>query len=103
MAINLITDAWIPARMGSGAIRLIRPAEVADPELVSLAMPRPDLNGAVTEFLIGLLTTAAAPLNEEEWASRWASPPSPEQPWGTIWPQTAISASPRTRGRSYGS
>ena len=23
--------------------------------------------------------------------------------WGTIWPQTAISASTRTRGRSYGS
>lgn len=68
---NLITDAWIPARTRSGMVRTIRPAEVGDPDLVALALPRPDLNGAVTEFLIALLTTAATPADEEAWAAWW--------------------------------
>jgi CRISPR system Cascade subunit CasA len=79
MPINLINDAWIPARTRSGAIRKICPAEAADPEFAMLAMPRSDLNCALTEFLIALLTTAAAPANEEAWTLWWQSPPTPQQ------------------------
>ena len=45
---------------------------------MSLAWPRPDFNGAANEFLIGLLSTAAAPSNEAEWAEWWEHPPAPE-------------------------
>jgi CRISPR system Cascade subunit CasA len=79
MAHNLITSAWIPAFHRSGSVRAIRPAEVSDHDLIGLALPRPDLNGAVTELLIALLTTCAAPADEEAWRAWWASPPSPEQ------------------------
>jgi CRISPR system Cascade subunit CasA len=79
MTINLITDAWMPARTREGGVRYIRPAEVGDTDLTGLAFPRPDLNGAATEFLIGLLTTAAAPATEEAWSAAWSSSPSPAQ------------------------
>jgi CRISPR system Cascade subunit CasA len=79
MALNLITSAWIPAFHRSGFVRAIRPAEVSDPDLVGLALPRPDLNGAVTELLIALLATCAAPADEEAWRAWWISPPLPEE------------------------
>ena len=59
MSINLINDAWIPVWTRAGTSGTICPAEAAIP--IVLAMPRPDLNGALTEFLIALLTTAAVP------------------------------------------
>jgi CRISPR system Cascade subunit CasA len=76
---NLITDAWMPARTRSGKVRFIRPAEAGDPDLVALSLPRPDLNGAATEFLIGLLTTTAAPATEEAWSAAWSAPPPPDK------------------------
>ena len=45
---------------------------------VAFAWPRPDFNGAAHEFLIGLLSTAAAPENDDEWDEWWIEPPSPE-------------------------
>ena len=45
---------------------------------VAFAWPRPDFNGAACEFLIGLLSTAATPEDEDEWEEWWNSQPSPE-------------------------
>ncbi len=45
---------------------------------MAFAWPRPDFNGAAHEFLIGLLSTAAAPRDDEEWEDWWQSPPAPE-------------------------
>jgi CRISPR system Cascade subunit CasA len=88
MTLNLITSAWIPAFSRSGSVRAIRPAEVGDPDLVGLALPRSDLNGAVTELLIALLTTCAAPADEEAWRVWWASPPLPEELDAAMAPHT---------------
>ena len=74
---NLITEQWIPVRTHDGAVRHIRPAEVGNPDIAAVAFPRSDLNGAVTEFLIALLSTAAAPADEEGWATMWDAPPDP--------------------------
>ena len=79
---NLISDSWLPVRRRSGVVEFIEPWRVAegfdsDP-CVAFAWPRPDFNGAAHEFLIGLLSTAATPKDEDEWDEWWNSPPAPE-------------------------
>lgn len=62
--------AWIaPADLTDG---------LRDDPPVAFAWPRPDFNGAAHEFMIGLLTTAATPNDEEEWHRWWLEPPDPE-------------------------
>ncbi len=43
---------------------------------MAVATPRPDFDGAVTEFLIGLLAVALAPVDEVDWEGRWQTPPT---------------------------
>ena len=78
---NLINAAWLPVRRRSGAVEHIQPWRVTDgigeDPFVAFAWPRPDFNGAAHEFLIGLLSTAAAPRDDEEWEDWWSNPPEP--------------------------
>ena len=77
---NLINDPWIPIHRASGRQERIAPwqiTETNDP-ILSLAAPRPDFNGALAQFLIGLLQTTAAPADNEVWGDWLESPPSPE-------------------------
>lgn len=79
---NLISDPWLPVRRRSGVVEFIEPWRIAegfdsDP-CVAFAWPRPDFNGAAHEFLIGLLSTAATPRDEDDWVEWWNSPPAPE-------------------------
>jgi CRISPR system Cascade subunit CasA len=77
MAYNLIDERWIPVERRSGKLDLIAPAEVADREdpPVRVASPRPDFDGALLEFVVGLLQTAAAPARERGWEEWLQSPP----------------------------
>ena len=59
---NLLEERWIPIRRASGAVDRIAPHEITeridtDPVL-ALDAPRPDFNGALIQFLIGLVQTA---------------------------------------------
>ncbi len=77
---NLIEDAWIPARRRSGKVERISPCQLtdslaADP-FIQLAPPRPDFNGALVQFLIGLLQTCFAPEDGREWRMRLRKPPA---------------------------
>ncbi|HAU16288.1 MAG: type I-E CRISPR-associated protein Cse1/CasA [Pseudomonadales bacterium] len=75
---NLIEDKWIPITTVSGDNKLIAPWEltdVTDPP-VELNCPRPDFQGGLYQFLIGLLQTCFAPQDEEEWLRFWQSPPA---------------------------
>ena len=85
---NLLRDAWLPVirRSSTGgtfsAPALVRPAEItsdfdANP-VVALAWPRPDFRAAGLELLIGLVSTAAPPAEEDDWETGWDGPPSPE-------------------------
>jgi CRISPR system Cascade subunit CasA len=60
-AMNLVTDPWIPVRRLTGAHRLIRPLDLSDTNdpPMELAAIRPDFNGALAQFLIGLLQLIA--------------------------------------------
>jgi len=81
MATNLLLDRWIPIRRESGYVGRIAPWQVteANDPIVALAAPRPDFNGALMQFLIGLLQTAAAPKDHDAWVDRLEEPPTPEE------------------------
>lgn len=59
---NLLEERWIPIRRASGRRERIAPHEITDcidtDPVVALAAPRPDFNGALIQFLIGLVQTA---------------------------------------------
>ena len=80
---NLIHDAWIPIRRKNGEETRIAPWEVttrySDDPIVALAAPRPDFNGALIQFLIGLLQTTCAPDSPRTWREWLRNPPSPEE------------------------
>lgn len=80
MPYDLRTEPWLPFRRRSGSIQWLPPFAIACPEdpIVALAAPRPDFNGALLEFLIGLLSVALALPDEEAWQDLAESPPAPD-------------------------
>lgn len=81
---DLRYEPWIPflrrsRRVEWGAPFHITDGIAGDDPIVDLAAPRPDFNGALKEFLIGLLTVAMQVGDEDEWLSFWNNPPSPDQ------------------------
>lgn len=80
--INLITKPWLPVLRASGATGTVRPSDLtdgfSDDPITTLAFSRPDWNGAVTEFLIGLYAVTMPVKDASAWLKRWHSPPSPE-------------------------
>jgi CRISPR system Cascade subunit CasA len=83
MKFNLIDEKWIPVKRKDGTPDIIRPWEItdnfADNPVVALNAPRADFNGALIQFLIGLVQTTFAPDNRIEWKNKLKTPPSPEQ------------------------
>ena len=63
--LNLITDAWIPVRCRSGRA-VIRPDQIADPDILRPDWPRPDLNLACLELLVGLVYLAHPPQGSDD-------------------------------------
>jgi CRISPR system Cascade subunit CasA len=84
-SLNLVEDPWIPVRRKDGTFDEIRPADVLDfgPDgdnpPVALAAVRPDFNGALIQFLIGLVQTAFAPKDARQWKKVWRKPPTVEE------------------------
>lgn len=80
--INLINDIWLPVRRLDGQTERIAPWQLTtghvDNPVMALDLPRPDFNGAMHEFLIGLLYTVASPGDEDEWIEQLVRPPSAE-------------------------
>lgn len=77
---NLINDPWIPIRRSDGTHELIAPWQLTETDnpVTELVAPRPDFNGALMQFLIGLLQTAATPKSHEKWLDWLEEPPTPE-------------------------
>ena len=76
---NLIEDPWIPIRRRSGTEERIAPHQLTEREdpVVALASPRPDFDGALAQFLIGLLQTACPPRDVDQWEDWLEEPPAP--------------------------
>jgi len=81
---NLINDKWIPIRRLGGEQERVAPWQITDQHegnrIVALDAPRPDFNGALMQFLIGLLQVAAPPeqVDDSDWAEWLEQVPSPE-------------------------
>lgn len=76
---NLITDPWIPVIRKNCMPDKIMPWQIAESEnpVIEIKAPRPDFQGALYQFLIGLLQTCFAPEDEPEWLARWEKIPAP--------------------------
>lgn len=70
MPLNLVLDPWIPVRLRDGTRRVVRPDEVADPAVLFPDWPRPDLNLACVELLVGFVLLADPPEGERDWDRR---------------------------------
>jgi CRISPR system Cascade subunit CasA len=83
MQFNLIDEQWIPVLRRDGSSDRIAPHEVtkgfAENPVVALDAPRADFNGALIQFLIGLIQTVAAPVRASEWRDKLEEPPSPDE------------------------
>ena len=73
MPLNLITDSWIPA-MRDGEQVTLRPDQIAEEGVVRPDWPRPDLNLACLELLVGLLFLADPPRDDGDWHERYQKP-----------------------------
>ena len=80
---NLLEDFWLPVFRSDGSQTKIAPWQIAETDnpVIELAAPRPDFQGALYQFLIGLLQTAFAPKYEDEddWQACWKEPPSTDR------------------------
>ena len=74
---NLITDPWIPVIRQDGTEDTIIPWQIAESQnpVLEIKAPRSDFQGALYQFLIGLLQTCFAPEDEEEWLECWQEMP----------------------------
>lgn len=68
---SLLTTPWLPVRYKGGSTGKLAPVDLTDENVVDLAASRADLQGAAWQFLIGLLQTACAPKDIEEWEDNW--------------------------------
>lgn len=77
---NLVSDKWIPITRKSGKQDVIAPWQLTetDDPIVSLNSPRPDFDGALMQFLIGLLQTTITPDDMDQWAEWLENPPETE-------------------------
>lgn len=73
---NLLEEKWLPIRRTNGSLDWIAPHQITEPDIVSLAANRPDFNGALIQFLIGLLQTTTPIDSEKEWRQLFNTPPS---------------------------
>lgn len=85
MSFDLRREPWIPWRRARGGdpdwgppAKLLDGVGGDDP-VVGIAAPRPDLEGALQEFLIGLLSAALQPADDAEWKLLAEDPPTPEE------------------------
>ena len=74
---NLITDPWIPVIRKDTTHDTIMPWQIAESDnpVIEINAPRPDFQGALYQFLIGLLQTCSSPEDEDEWLEYWEETP----------------------------
>jgi CRISPR system Cascade subunit CasA len=78
---NLINDQWIPVIRQNGQADVVAPWQIAEADnpIMEINAPRPDFQGALYQFLIGLLQTCFAPEDEEQWLDYWRQMPELEE------------------------
>lgn len=73
--LNLITDAWIPVKCADGSERIIAPWQMGEPDILRPNWPRPDMNLATYEMLIGMVFMCDPPVDRDDWTNRRPADP----------------------------
>lgn len=73
---NLLHDRWMPVRDAQGQRCWITPDQLADPQWLAFDADRPDFNGALAQFAIGLLQTTTPVANNMDWRALLNVPPA---------------------------
>lgn len=81
MDYDLRNEAWIPFQRRSGRVDWGPPSTLvdgiaSDDPVVAIGSGRADFDGALCEFLIGLLAVVMAPRSDEEWLACYNDPPT---------------------------
>jgi len=80
---HLLHDSWIPVVRKNGDSDIIAPHQITSDydsnPVIDLNASRPDFNGALIQFLIGLIQTASPPKSEKEWIDHIDRILSPEE------------------------
>ena len=78
---NLMTSAWVPVIHQDGTKELIAPWQIAETDnpVIDINAPRPDFQGGLYQFLIGLLQTSFAPEDEDQWLEYWEATPTTDE------------------------
>ncbi|QQA75549.1 type I-E CRISPR-associated protein Cse1/CasA [Pectobacterium parmentieri] len=71
MYFSLIEEPWLPAVFADGRMSNISPLQLPDDNIIDLAWTRADFQGASYQLLIGLLQTAYAPADDDDWDAIW--------------------------------
>ena len=64
---NLLDEPWLPVRDAGNHRHWIAPAALGDPAWIAFDADRADFNGALAQFAIGLLQTAAPAKSAAQW------------------------------------
>ena len=72
---NLLHDPWMPVRDSAGKRHWITPDRLAEPQWRAFDADRPDFNGALAQFAIGLLQTTTTVTNVIQWGRLYKTPP----------------------------
>lgn len=72
---NLLNVPWMPVRRRDGGREWISPCRMSDPNIVAFDADRPDFNGALAQFAIGLLQTLTPVDSPIVWKQLFANPP----------------------------
>ncbi len=80
---NLLQEPWMPVRLRDGTREWISPCRLSDTEIVAFDADRPDFNGALAQFAIGLLQTTSPANSASEWRQWFKTPP--DQPTLREW------------------
>lgn len=77
---DLITEPWLPVITRTGTKKKIAISDILDNDILDIAYPRADFQGAAWQFLIGVLQCCVAPEDDEEWTQVWQTSINP-----TVW------------------
>lgn len=72
---NLLEEPWIPVLRKDGSRDRVAPASLSQPDIVAFDAPRADFNGALAQFMIGLLQTSTPVSSTIAWRRLLQSPP----------------------------
>jgi CRISPR system Cascade subunit CasA len=72
---NLLEEPWIPVLRKDGSRDRVAPASLSQPDIVAFDAPRGDFNGALAQFMIGLLQTSTPVCSISAWRRLLETPP----------------------------